>query len=51
VAFAIFVGTTKLHGPVAASFTGGLHATFYYSVAFMVIAAILSAIRGKGSAQ
>ncbi|HEX3960358.1 MAG TPA: MFS transporter [Trebonia sp.] len=51
VAFAIFVGTTKLHGPVAASFTGGLHAAFYYSVAFMVIAAVLSAVRGKGAAR
>jgi len=50
VAFAIFVGTTKLHGPVAAQFTSGLHAAFYYSVAFMVIAAVLSAVRGKSAA-
>ena len=47
VAFAIFVGTTSLHGPVAGQFTSGLHAAFYFSVTFMVIAAILSAVRGK----
>jgi MFS family permease len=49
VAFAIFVGTTSLHGQQAADFTNGLHAAFYFSVTFMVIAAILSAIRGKAS--
>ena len=47
LAFAIFVGTTSLHGQVAAAFTTGLHAAFYVSVAFMVIAAILSALRGR----
>jgi MFS family permease len=51
VAFAIFVGTTKLHGPVAAQFTVGLHSAFYYSVGFMVIAAVLSAVRGKSTGQ
>jgi len=48
LAFAIFVGTTSLHGQVADAFTTGLHAAFYVSVAFMVIAAILSALRGRG---
>jgi EmrB/QacA subfamily drug resistance transporter len=47
LAFAIFVGTTSLHGQVASAFTTGLHAAFYVSVAFMVIAAILSALRGR----
>jgi EmrB/QacA subfamily drug resistance transporter len=47
LAFAIFVGTTSLHGQVAAAFTTGLHAAFYESVAFMAIAAILSALRGR----
>jgi EmrB/QacA subfamily drug resistance transporter len=46
LAFAIFVGTTTLHGALASAFTTGLHAAFYESVAFMVIAAILSALRG-----
>jgi len=46
LAFAIFVGTTSLHGEVADAFTTGLHAAFYASVAFMVIAAILSGLRG-----
>ena len=46
LAFAIFVGTTSLHGQAAAAFTTGLHAAFYESVGFMVLAAILSALRG-----
>jgi EmrB/QacA subfamily drug resistance transporter len=48
LAFAIFVGTTSLHGPLAAAFTSGLHAAFYASVSFMVIAALLSALRAGG---
>lgn len=47
MAFAIFVGTTTLHGAVAAAFTTGLHSAFYASVAFMVIAAALSATRAR----
>jgi EmrB/QacA subfamily drug resistance transporter len=47
LAFAIFVGTTTLHGPLADAFTTGLHAAFYESVAFMAIAAVLSAARGR----
>jgi EmrB/QacA subfamily drug resistance transporter len=47
LAFAIFVGSTSLHGQAAAAFTTGLHAAFYESVAFMVIAAILSGLRGR----
>jgi EmrB/QacA subfamily drug resistance transporter len=46
LAFAIFVGTTSLHGSLASAFTSGLHAAFYESVGFMVLAAILSAFRG-----
>ena len=48
LAFAIFVGTSTLHGSLAAAFTTGLHAAFYESVGFMVIAAVLSALRGGG---
>jgi MFS family permease len=47
LAFAIFVGTTSLHGQEADAFTTGLHAAFYESTAFMVIAAILSGLRGR----
>jgi EmrB/QacA subfamily drug resistance transporter len=47
LAFAIFVGTTTLHGQLAQAFTTGLHAAFYESVTFMVIAAVLSALRGS----
>jgi EmrB/QacA subfamily drug resistance transporter len=46
LAFAIFVGTTTLNGPLAVAFTTGLHAAFYTMMAFMAIAAILSAVRG-----
>jgi Na+/H+ antiporter NhaC len=48
LAFAIFVGTTSLHGQVADAFTTGLHAAFYAMVIFMVIAAVLSALRAGG---
>ena len=47
LAFAIFVGTTTLHGRLAAAFTSGLHAAFYAMTGFMAIAAILSAVRGR----
>ncbi|WP_298345155.1 MFS transporter [Ferrimicrobium sp.] len=45
VAFAIFVGTAKLHGEIAQVFVNGLHSAFYASMIFLVIAAILSATR------
>jgi hypothetical protein len=45
--FAIFVGGTTLHGPIAASFTSGLHAAFYTLTGIMALAALLSAIRGR----
>ncbi|HEX6519312.1 MAG TPA: MFS transporter [Streptosporangiaceae bacterium] len=47
LAFAIFVGTTSLHGALAAAFTSGLHAAFYASMSFMVLAAALSAVRAR----
>ncbi|HMK98376.1 MAG TPA: MFS transporter [Acidimicrobiales bacterium] len=45
LAFAIFVGTAKLHGPLAKAFTTGLHTAFYTSVGVMLLAAALSATR------
>ena len=48
LAFAIFVGTTSLHGAPAVAFTTGLHSAFYASMIFMVVAAVLSASRGGG---
>jgi len=45
VAFAIFVGTTHLSHHLAGTFTTGLHAAFYSSIAFMALAAVLSATR------
>ncbi len=49
LAFAIFVGSTSLHGALAVAFTTGLHAAFYTSMAFMVLAAILSAVRASSA--
>src|SRR5262249_7641421 len=46
-ALAILVGTTGLHGALAAAFTTGLHSAFYASTVFMVIAAALSATRAR----
>ncbi len=45
LAFAIFVGTKELNHHLASGFTQGLHAAFYSSIAFMAIAAVLSASR------
>ncbi len=49
LAFAIFVGSTSLHGALADAFTSGLHAAFYASMGFMVLAAGLSALRAGSS--
>jgi EmrB/QacA subfamily drug resistance transporter len=46
LAFAIFVGSATLRGELARAFTSGLHAAFYASLAFMAVAALLSASRG-----
>ncbi|MGH8979960.1 MAG: MFS transporter, partial [Acidimicrobiales bacterium] len=45
LAFAIFVGTTHLSRHLAGAFTEGLHAAFYTSIGFMVLAAVLSATK------
>jgi len=45
VAFAIFVGTTHLSRHLAGAFATGLHAAFFTSIAFMALAAVLSATR------
>jgi EmrB/QacA subfamily drug resistance transporter len=47
LAFAIFVGTTALHGGLARAFTTGLHAAFYALLVFIVLAAVTSAMRGR----
>ncbi len=49
LAFAIFVGTAKLHGHLAVAFTSGLHAAFYASMGFLALAAVFSAwvFRGR----
>ena len=45
VAFAIFVGTTKLTRSVGVAFTHGIHAAFFVSIGLLVAAMILSAYR------
>ena len=45
LAFAIFVGTTNLRPELARVFTEGLHSAFYASMALLVVAAGLSALR------
>ncbi len=49
LAFAIFVGSTSLHGDLAAAFTTGLHTAFYTSMSIMVLAAVLSATRVRSA--
>ena len=49
LAFAIFVGTTSLHGSLAGAFTSGLHSAFYASMGLMAVAAALSATRARRS--
>jgi EmrB/QacA subfamily drug resistance transporter len=48
LAFAIFVGTTQLKPQLAQAFTTGVHAAFFASIGFMVLAAVLSATRQLG---
>ncbi len=47
LAFAIFVGTTSLHGALAGAFVRGLHAAFYAAMVLAAIAGVLSALRGR----
>ncbi|HTV10229.1 MAG TPA: MFS transporter [Acidimicrobiales bacterium] len=49
LAFAIFVGTARIHGALAKAFTTGLHTAFYSSMAVMLLAAALSATRAARS--
>lgn len=49
-AFAVFVGTTSLHGADAEAFTSGLSTAFYTLTGIMVLAAALSAVRGRPGA-
>jgi MFS family permease len=44
-AFQIFVGTTSLPHKLTVSFNNGIHAAFYSSLVFLVIALLLSAAR------
>lgn len=47
LAFAIFVGDTRLSAANGQAFLHGIHVAFYTSVAALVVAAVLSAVRGR----
>ncbi|MGO8683225.1 MAG: MFS transporter [Thermoleophilia bacterium] len=51
LAFAIFVGSTRLRPALAQAFTTGVHAAFYTSMGFMILAAVLSALRVRRRAR
>ncbi len=46
LAFAIFVGNAVVSGPAGAAFLRGIHASLLASVAALIVAAILSGLRG-----
>ena len=50
LAFEIFVGTSKLIGGVTTSFVKGMHFSFIFLIAMLVIAALLSLTRGNENA-
>ena len=47
VAFEVFLGTSNLIGGVATKFLTGLHSAFLMSVAILLAAMVLSAVRGR----
>jgi len=47
VAFEVFIGTSALSGGISQIFILGIDNAFYASIAILVIAGILSSIRGK----
>ncbi len=47
VAFEVFIGTRSLSGGVSQAFISGIDHAFYASIAILVLAAVLSFIRGK----
>jgi EmrB/QacA subfamily drug resistance transporter len=49
VAFEVFIGTTNLTGGVTKEFISGIDSAFYVSLAILVVAGILSFIRGRES--
>ena len=49
VAFEVFIGTTNLTGGVTKDFIAGIDHAFYVSLAILVLAGVLSFIRGRES--
>jgi MFS family permease len=47
VAFEVFIGTTSLSGGISQAFIAGIDHAFYASMAILIVAGILSYIRGK----
>ena len=50
-AFEIFIGSSSLIGNVSNAFMSGIYAALYVSLAILVVAGVLSAIRGKEDIQ
>jgi EmrB/QacA subfamily drug resistance transporter len=50
-AFEVFIGTVNLSGGVSHAFITGIDSAFYVSLAILVVAGILSFIRGRESRQ
>jgi EmrB/QacA subfamily drug resistance transporter len=49
VAFEVFIGTTNLSGNVTTDFIAGIDHAYYVSLAILVVAGVLSVIRGRES--
>jgi hypothetical protein len=47
IAFEVFIGTTNLSGGVSQAFIFGIDQAFYASIAILVVAGVLSFIRGR----
>jgi EmrB/QacA subfamily drug resistance transporter len=50
-AFEVFIGTVSLSGGVSNAFIAGIDSAFYVSLAILVVAGVLSFIRGRESRQ
>jgi EmrB/QacA subfamily drug resistance transporter len=51
VAYAVFLGTTNLGGPIGSQFLGGLHAALWGCVGVLALGALISWTRGEPTAS
>ncbi len=50
-AFGVFLGTTNLIGGVSVAFLDGIHVTLWIALAILLVAAVLSYLRGNESRE